>query len=212
MDASAQDSEHTSKSVLLIVEDDEPVARTLERLLRGPFQNHICPRIETARGWLGDHRSLAGAVVDLNLPDGSGLDFIEDLQKVSPKIPILLLTGVMDPEAINRAQVMGVPYVVKPDFDDNIGLFLRQLIVESAPGTRNIESDLARLSKEFRLSSRETQILAAAARGIPRGKIAEVLGTSENTIKSQVRSLLDKTNKNNLPEVVWLIHGDRASE
>lgn len=203
----AANRDEEGQSVLLIVEDEELEARTLERLLRGPFLNRVCSTLGEGRQWVPRMAELAGAVIDLNLPDGSGFELVEELRRRSDHLPILVLTGMLDPRKINRAQLLGVSYVVKPDFEDNLGLFLRQVTAVGAPGHIDIEAKLAQVSRKFRLSSRETQILAAAARGIPRARLADVLGTSENTIKSQIRSLLDKTRTSNLSEAVWLIHG-----
>jgi DNA-binding NarL/FixJ family response regulator len=60
---------------------------------------------------------------------------------------------------------------------------------------------------ERRLSAREAQVLIAAANGTPRDRLAEVLGVSENTVKTQIRRLLGKLGMGRtLDDAVWAMH------
>ena len=82
--------------------------------------------------------------------------------------------------------------------------------MQSAPSTRTFpvgrfSAVLDQARGRFRLTDREVTILAESLDGIPRGRLAEVLGVSENTLKTQSRSLLDKTSRNSLSEAVWLV-------
>lgn len=52
------------------------------------------------------------------------------------------------------------------------------------------------------LTPREQQVLRLSIRGVPRCSLSEILGTSENTLKSHVRGLLRKARKTNIAEVV----------
>ena len=61
------------------------------------------------------------------------------------------------------------------------------------------------VASQYKLSLRESQILAFASEGIPRSRLADVMGISENTVKSQVRSLLEKLEKQALADVVWWV-------
>jgi len=64
---------------------------------------------------------------------------------------------------------------------------------------------VAQVSSDYKLSSREVRILTSVVEGVPRRRLAEVLGVSENTVKSQVRTLLDKLGLATLSDVVWWV-------
>ncbi len=60
------------------------------------------------------------------------------------------------------------------------------------------------------LTPREQQVLRLSLRGVPRCSLSEILGTSENTLKSHVRGLLRKARKTNIAEVVAEIYEERV--
>lgn len=71
--------------------------------------------------------------------------------------------------------------------------------------TRKLTTELKRIIEDFGLSTREGMILSAAAYGVPRAHLAEVLEVSENTMKAQVRSLLRKLGEATLDDALWWI-------
>jgi len=70
-----------------------------------------------------------------------------------------------------------------------------------------LDAFLARVVTKHALSAREAAILSASAHGVPRPRLSEALGTSENTIKTQVRSLLRKLGQRDLDDAVWSLRG-----
>jgi DNA-binding CsgD family transcriptional regulator len=82
--------------------------------------------------------------------------------------------------------------------------FLDRLIAEQA----RMPARLERVARDYRLSPREAQLLAAGAYGIPRARFAEVFGTSENTIKTQLRMLLEKLGQRTADDAAWWIRDD----
>jgi DNA-binding NarL/FixJ family response regulator len=83
----------------------------------------------------------------------------------------------------------------------------RALAHRSAVDKDRMQATVTQLSTQYRLSQREAQILIFAVEGVPRRHMAEVLKVSENTVKTQVRSLLDKVRKETLAEAVWWVRG-----
>lgn len=67
---------------------------------------------------------------------------------------------------------------------------------------------LSRAVRDWRLSPREIELLVLCGQGVARADLAEALRVSENTVKSQVRSLLRKSRANNLFELVSRMHGE----
>ncbi len=105
-------------SLILLVEDNEQILRGNERMLKWSGYNvRTAPTLRGAREQIAVAKPDA-IVLDIMLPDGSGLDYMRELRQTS-NIPILLLTGLKTPEDIVRGlSEGGDDYLTKPyDFD-----------------------------------------------------------------------------------------------
>ena len=99
---------------ILLVEDNEKIMQGNRRmLLRRGYEVAAALTLGEARKALKAQRPDL-IVLDIMLPDGSGLDFIGELRRYS-KVPILLLTGLTTPEDIVRGlRLGGDDYLAKP--------------------------------------------------------------------------------------------------
>jgi len=196
----------TGKPKLLIVEDDPALGRSIQRGTRAYFDVITKESVETAIDLIEAGTEIAAAVVDIGLPDGTGFEVVEMLRKNDRNLPVLILTGSNDPATINRAHALRVEFVCKPFFSENLAQFVQRTLSGSQYGDREkLAGVIAEITESHKLSHRESQILAFAAEGIPRSRLADVMGVSENTVKSQVRSLLDKVDKSALADAVWWV-------
>jgi len=196
----------TGKPKLLIVEDDPALGRSLLRGTRAYFDVVMTTSVDAAFEVIDAKVAIAAAVVDIGLPDGTGFDVVETLRQRDRNLPVLILTGSNDPTTINRAHALRVEFVCKPFFTENLAQFVQRTLSGSQYGDREkLAVVVSEVTTEFKLSLRESQILAFAAEGIPRSRLADVMGISENTVKSQIRSLLEKLEKQALADVVWWI-------
>ncbi len=190
---------------ILIVEDEPALSSTLVRATETYFAAVCASSKATAMGHV-EHTEVGAAIVDVGLPDGDGLDVVARLRQRFADLPILVLTGSNEPSTINRAQMLHAEYCVKPFFTDNVARFVQRALARSSALPKDkLEATVAQLSRERKLSARESQILIFAVEGVPRRHIAEVLGVSENTVKTQVRSLLEKMDKQTMSETVWSV-------
>jgi DNA-binding NarL/FixJ family response regulator len=186
----------SAKPKLLIVEDDPALGRSLQRGTRAYFDVIMKDSVEAAIDLIEKGEELAAAVVDIGLPDGTS----------DRNLPVLILTGSNDPSTINRAHALRVEFVCKPFFSENLAQFVQRTLSGSQYGDRQkLAGVISEVTDGYKLSLRESQILAFAAEGIPRSRLADVMGVSENTVKSQVRSLLDKVEKQALSDAVWWV-------
>jgi two-component system response regulator RegA len=105
---------------LLIVEDDEPLRAQLARAFHGRGY-----QVSQARS-LGELDALApapwiAALVDLRLPDGSGLDAVKRLRERNSALPILVLTGYGSiASAVEAVRLGATDYLTKPVDVDQI--------------------------------------------------------------------------------------------
>lgn len=140
------------------------------------------------------------AVLDVRLPDGSGIDVCRRIKQDEPGIRCLMLTAYDDEDALRAAVIAGADgYVIK----DIRGSTLLDDIRAAAGGKRLIDQRVAsRVSSQLRepaddprfasLGLRERQVLALIADGLTNRQIGERLGLAEKTVKNYVSSLLAK--------------------
>jgi two-component system, OmpR family, phosphate regulon response regulator PhoB len=103
-------------SSILVIEDDPSAVRLLERALaRGGHLVEVAGDVASGRdaAQSGHHQLM---ILDLFLPDGSGLDLVRYLRgELGSTVPILLLTGHRQEEFLARAQAAGATgYMTKP--------------------------------------------------------------------------------------------------
>ena len=109
-------------SGILVVEDDFAVGRVLQVVLAQSGHD-----VELVRDLSGGRRALNDGnydlvILDVNLPDGSGLDLLAYLrQELWLKTPVTLLTGLKQHETkLNAAQAGATEYMTKPFSTDEL--------------------------------------------------------------------------------------------
>ena len=182
----------------LVVEDDPQTAQSVARVLERCRRTVMAFTLERALGLLAQSRDWTGAVIDLGLPDGSGMTAVEFVRDRSPLMPVLVLTGSNDRISINQAHSLRAEFVCKPATEVDLDRFARRAVTfERVPDERLAEL-VDGLCQRKALTPRESEILAAAMADVSRAALLEQLGISENTLKSQVRRLLRKTGHDSL--------------
>ena len=177
---------------VLIAEDNPTVAGSLARTLGRRFQVSVARSFLEASELMAAPTTWLGAVLDVSLPDGSGLDLLDTFRSIERTAPALILTGHCDAALINRAQRRSAEYAVKPAAPGNIRAFAERAVAHRERRERDVEVLVAEWSERYRLSPSERKILAASARGTARKQLAAEFGVTENTIKMQMKSLLRK--------------------
>lgn len=192
---------------VLVVEDDEMVAGSIARYLR---REGVGVRIaSTIRISLESLRpDLAAIIVNLWLPDGLGFEVIERAMDQNDEIAALMLTGSTDPEHINTAQRLGAEYVCKPVLIDNIRSFVQRRVSRATGTVGAVDRVVGRFAERHRLTPAEQRIMLAAIQSTAREHICRVVGTSVNTIKTQIRRILDRTGADSLEELTVQLRGD----
>ncbi len=167
---------------ILLVEDHHLVREGLTRLLREVLPD---AQVRTA-GCIAEARErLAWAervLLDLSLPDGHGLGFLEEIAQQYPDLPVVILTAYDEPAFQRRAAALGaVAFLSKADPPDA----LRQALVELKGPARPVPYT-------DRLSPTEQQVLALLGEGLSTAQIARRLGVEEKTVYTHRRRLMFK--------------------
>lgn len=167
---------------ILIVDDAESDRVSYVRYLQSDSERPYCIiEAETLEEGLELWRSQQPDVVllDINLPDGDGLEFLEEIGIESPtnKLPVIMLTGEGDERIAVRAMKLGaMDYVVKGDVTaKSLLTFIAQVH----------ENNL--LLKQLRRSQLQQTVIASMALHIRRSHTFEDVS---NTIVQEIRSFL----------------------
>ena len=138
------------------------------------------------------------AVLDVRLPDGSGIDLCRDIRSAHPEVQCLMLTAYDDDEASYTAVLAGAAgYVLK----DIRGTGLLDSIRKVANGQSLVDPSISKRvvvratearTPDTELSLRERQVLELIAEGLTNRQIAERLELAEKTVKNYVSGLLAK--------------------
>lgn len=113
------------KATLLVADDNETVQNLYRRyfVLAGQAVHAVLRRAE-AREAL-EARLLDAMLLDLNLPDGSGLDFVSEIRAVDPSVAVVLITGQGDvPSAVESMRRRPANLLTKPVDTEALKLFL----------------------------------------------------------------------------------------
>lgn len=191
----------------LIVEDDACAQQRLRGLLAEV--TGAGTRIDAA-GTLADARRLATgdvpyalALVDVQLPDGCGVDFIGWLRNARPSLPAVIVSSWAEEGTILTALRHGAAgYLLKHVEDIELTMQLRCLQRGGAAIDPVIARRLLALlpqaeppppaNETIHLSSRETEILRLVARGLSNREIADSTGLSRLTIETHTRNIYRK--------------------
>lgn len=114
------------KKEILLVEDNEPVGLALKRYLES--RGYSAPIFFNGRGALGhvENQTPAAAIVDIHLPDVSGLVLIQKLrEKLGAGVPIVVLSGDVSMETINSLPHVGGTYFFSKPV--KVGMLLEKL-------------------------------------------------------------------------------------
>jgi FixJ family two-component response regulator len=186
----------------LVVEDDERTARAIARILEtfgGPAVT-AATLVEGFR-FVRSPQGFCAAIIDVMLPDGSGLDLLPALLQRRPEIPVLMVTACDDYETIRRAQLLGAEFLLKPWRAENVRAFARRALASASPRQR-LSQCVASFAKRHRLSPRETELVRLAVSGAAPTDLPRLMGVKPSTLKTLTRRVLYKARAARLGEVV----------
>lgn len=175
---------------ILCLEDDPHLGYALTRTL-APRRVELVDRVAKAKASILAHYHQAW-LLDVSVPDGSGLDVLEWARSRGDATPTLVMTALDDRAVVNRAQELGAEFVFKPYSPASLDAFLLRVEAANASNLR-LARATEQLVVELDLPRRERDIVRALVRGVARADLARELGVSENTVKTTIRKLLART-------------------
>ena len=137
-------------------------------------------------------------IMDILMEDGSnGLDAAEKIKKLKPNIKIIAVTSMPEISWMDRAKKIGIDSFWYKEVSEKtiLEIIERTLAGESIYPEETPEVKLG-LTKSTELTPREIQVLRLLTTGVGNDEIAERLNISQNTVKTHIKHLLDKTGFN----------------
>ena len=192
---------------VLLVDDHPMIGAALEMLLRG-----------SSYELLGRARSVAEAnraiprekpdliLLDVNLPDGTGLDVLRRLVRTRARPRVILLTAGMDESQLLTAADLRPEGMVLKTSDPGL---LTEAMDAVAAGNRWIDPEIADRTRRAQeradstpaLTRRERELIELVRQGLRNRDIATELGVTEGTVKVYLHAIFDKLQVENRTEL-----------
>jgi DNA-binding NarL/FixJ family response regulator len=198
----------------LLVDDEPALLGRLRRILSEhyPDADLDCAETIAQATALGETRDFTTAMVDLGLPDGSGVDLIAWLRERDGAMPILVISAWSTEEKIVDALRAGATgYILKERDDAEIAMLIGTALKGGAPIDPFIARRILALSGGFdttlrpssvisanaddlgeAFSGREREILECVAEGLSNIEIAEKINLSRWTVATHVKNIYAK--------------------
>jgi DNA-binding NarL/FixJ family response regulator len=188
----------------LIVEDHPIVSESLSNLIRTSVPALECYHVTTAHdglAWLNGNKA-AIILLDINLPDMSGIEFCSIAKSRFGDLKILAITSIEQRHVVDQALAAGINgYILKSSDTDEI----LEAITQVMNGNRFVSKSVTELLKGKLpanghlplLTRRELEVLKLIADGLTNQEIADKLFISAWTVDSHRKNLLLKFNAKN---------------
>ncbi len=196
----------TDETRVMIVDDHEVVREGLRSLLRRRPELAVVGEADSVASAIEEARRTEPDVVimDVRLPDGSGVEACREIRAERPDTKVLMLTSYADEEAVFASIMAGaIGYLLKQTStktlieaieramrgESLLDPAVTQRVLERVrSGKPDEDEDLALLSEQ------ERKILDLIAEGKTNKEIAKEIFLSDKTVKNYVSSILSKLN------------------
>ena len=191
---------------VFIVDDDEAVRSSLRLLIKSV--GLIPAALGSAREFLEkyDPAQPGCLVLDVRMPEMSGLELQEQLNRQGAVIPVIFITGHGDvPMAVEAMQAGAFDFLQKPFRDqDLIDRIQRALEKDRANRAVLGERSLIRERLES-LTPREREVLDMVSSGKPNKIMAADLGVSQRTVEIHRARVMEKMGASSLAQLVRMV-------
>lgn len=194
----------TAIAPLILVVDDDTSIQSLFRTIcaQAGYDVQVFGSIAAFQNRAGDDRSGC-LVLDLMLPDGTGIDVLQELSQQGSKMPVVFMSGMASvSEAVKALKLGSLDFVEKP-FELSCMREALQRAVALDLQRRVCAVEMSHLRRRFAsLSPREVEVMERIVRGAANKEVALQLGLSPKTVEVHRANVMRKTGANSLAELV----------
>ncbi len=192
-----------TKPVIYIVDDDPSVRRSLGRLVRSV--GLTAKSFASAREFLqyGHREDIGCLVLDVRMPEISGLDLQEKLARAGILLPIIFISGHGTvPMSVRAMKAGALDFLPKP-FDGQDLLDAVYRAIDRCKQGKAEREELKEIHARLRsLTPKEYEVFACVITGMPNKNIADRLATAEKTVKVHRASIMKKMGAQSLADLV----------
>ena len=197
---------------ILVIDDHEVVRRGVKQILEETFAHVEVREANTSRKGMAavQQQPWDLAIVDINLPDQSGLELLGELHRIRPRLPLMVLS--LHPEeqyAVRVFRAGAMAYLTKQTAPEELAKAVNQVLSGRRYVTASLGEHLAgSLSKSPAgpvhpaLSERELEVLVLIAQGQSLKNIAQSLILSVKTVSTYRGRLQDKLQLTTTAELI----------
>ncbi|HOD36210.1 MAG TPA: response regulator [Syntrophales bacterium] len=192
-----------TKPIVFIIDDDSSIRRSLERLVKSVGLK--AKSFDSAAQFLqSGHREETGCLIlDVRMPEISGLALQEKLSKAGILLPIIFISGHGTvPMSVRAMKAGAVDFLQKP-FDEQELLDAVYRAVDRCTQAKAQREELKEIQVRIRsLTPKEYEVLACVITGMQNKNIADRLSTAEKTIKVHRASVMKKMGAQSVADLV----------
>ena len=191
--------------VIHVVDDDPSFRTATQRLLRAA--GYQANAYESVSNFLASFEgNVPGCiVVDLRMPEQSGLDLQTSLLKSQNPIPIIFLTAYGDiPTTVRAMREGAIDFLTKPVKKEILFDAVNRALARDAAAREQVAQIQELQTRYQSLTPRECEVLTHVIAGKLNKQIAFDLGTTERTIKAHRAHMMEKLRIDSLAELVRL--------
>ena len=189
--------------IVFVVDSDASVRESLEQLISAAGWR--AETFASAQEFLGRSRSFVPSclILDVTLPDLSGLELQERIATERTDMPIIFLTGLADVAMTVRAMKRGaLEFLTKP-FDAEVLVIAIQQAIRRSEIALGRENQLHALRTVYgSLTQREREVMTLVVSGLPNKVVGGELGISEITVKAHRGSVMRKMKADSFANLV----------
>lgn len=188
---------------IYVVDDDEAMRDSMTWLLEGEGYQVSC--FDSGESYLAAWRdTMRGCIVlDVRMPQMSGLELQEKLDSLGSRLPIIFVTGHGDvPMAVSALQRGACDFIEKPFHnEDLLSRIERALELDSQIAARRLR-DHAISNRLEQLTQREREVMQLVVAGKLNKQIADTLDISMKTVEAHRARVMEKMGVRTLAELV----------
>ena len=203
-----QDDEVVTNQIRVLSVDDHPLVREgIAAVINGQADMQVVAQASNAREAIqrfGEHKPDV-TLMDLRLPDMSGIDAIHAIRAKFPDARIIVLTTFEWDTEVHRALSAGArSYVLKSMPPKDLTETIRQVHAGKKPIPPEVATRIAEHLTDEPLTEREVEVLKLAMRGNRNRDIADRLFISEETVKAHMKHILEKLGASDRTQAVTI--------
>ena len=183
----------TADTIVFVIDDDPAFRQSTQMLIESAGLS--VQAFSSAEEFLSSRRPDVPAclVLDVRLPQLSGLDLQRELARANAQMPIIFITGHGDiPMTVQAMKAGAIEFLTKPFREQDL-LDAIHRAINSDRAARLQRAKLEELRRRYRsLTARERQVMVHVVTGMLNKEVANQLGTTEKTIKVHRGHIMQK--------------------